>query len=322
MKTVSLIKYSIISILVCGLLIGCGGGSSSDSTSLSTATLSSENADLLGTNAAELLPGCVYTSDSAATTTEIRDVKNYQVMLDQLLQKEATTKTSIRLYSTTIDETNYGDCGGTLTVNGTHDNGDDDVVYTYSNYCTDDGTTKTIMNGALNVYVNGEPSPTGPIIQDTTLSTNSSGLSMEMTTDGQTVTETLYLSNYKAIAANETGTDEASGTQVTADQIKIVSSANGTYEADNVSFVSYGSDIESFLKIYNATYIDPEVGAVSISTSAIPNNEGATGSGTITVTSNDSSATFSCDDVSTGLYTLEQDGITIGALDCNTLVAN
>jgi len=274
--------------------------------------LTTQNVDRLGRNASALIPGCSYASDNTLFLTDVRNVEIYKKMVKNLIENEKSTKKVSTLRSRAINETIAGDCGGSATKVGTHDSGDDDLVYTYNDYCVQSGTKQTVLNGVLNSFTDGEPSVDGPIMQSISATTNASGLSMTTTVDEEISKEILHLNNFLFTNSGN----------LSADLIKTVSSTNGTYEVRNVNIVTGSNNDQSFIQVNSATYIDPDVGTVTMTTTQIPTGDTATGFASITVSSGGSTAIFSTDDVSSGIFTLKQNGKTIGALDCLALQVN
>lgn len=306
MKNITLVSGLVIAAMSIGLVVGCGG-SSSEPSGGGSAALDTQSIDKLGKNAAEIIPGCVYTGETVATTLDVDKMVAYRVVFDNVVTPDNTLKKTREA----VNETVNGSCGGTMTTVGTHDNGDTDAVYTFTNYCTGDGTNQTTLNGTADVVMDGDPSPDGPVMKSVTISTGSSGISTTTVAAGETSTETVYLDTLKYTV----GTPSS----FTAKEIKVVSSMDGTYRLTNVNIEQNGDTETGTVQIKNATYYDPDIGAVSISTSAIPMGDTASGAASITVTSSGSPVTFTSTDANSGLFTVTQDGKTVGALDCSTL---
>lgn len=289
----------IMCVVVGMTLMGCGGGGDSDSSS-SKVEMTEETVDKLGENAATALPGCEYTSENVATVQKM-DMLAYKTVTETI-KKE---KKELPLTKETINESDVGECGGSYTVTGEHDNGDTDVTYLFDNFCSGSAT----LNGSAHVYVDGTPSDDGPVTDSIEISTGSSGMTLQATVDGTTTTQSLYLDDAKWTSSGS----------VTADEIR-TTSTEGTFTVSNLD-IAYNETAET-LQVNNATYSDPEVGDVTIKSSAIPTGDTATGSATLTVTGSDGTATFTSTDVSTGLFTASlPDGTTVGALDCSGLAA-
>ncbi len=309
MKNITLASGLAIALISVGLVVGCGGGGSSGDSGGAEAALDTQSIDKLGRNVAELIPGCVYTGETLATTLNIRDVRAYRAVYDSVVKPDSTIKKTREA----VNETVNGSCGGTMTTVGTHDNGDTDAVYTFANYCTGDGTNQTTLNGTANVVMDGDPSPDGPVIKSVIMSTGNSGISTTTVAGGETTTQTLYLNNLKYTVGNPTST-------LTITELKTISSEDGTYRVTNVNIEQSGDPETGTIQVKNATYYDPEIGAVSISTSVIPLGDTATGTASITVTgSSGSPVTFTSTDANKGLFSVIQDGKTVGKLDCSTL---
>ncbi|MCH9739794.1 MAG: hypothetical protein K0U38_02995 [Epsilonproteobacteria bacterium] len=300
MKKLTFIKG--VAILTVGFaVIGCGGGS--DSSSSKKAALDAQSIDKLGTNAAKVIPGCVYTSETVATVLEQDRLASYKVVIDTI--KSNKSSKSPKIQKDTINENAVGDCGGTYTISGEHDNGDTDVTYAFDNFCNG----STTIDGSAHVYIDGTPSDDGPITESIEVSTGSSGVAVTTTVDGTTTQQSIYIDDFKWTATGSMSVDELKTT-----------SAEGTYSLTNVDIV-YNETAET-VQIKSATYTDPEVGAVTVSTTVIPTADNATGPATLTVTGSDGTATFTTNDVSTGLFTSSlADGTTVVGLDCSGLAS-
>jgi hypothetical protein len=299
----------VIILTACG-----GGGGGSDSVELTV--LDRDTIDKFGTNVATATPGCDYTSDTVATSTyQPQAVAAYRAMIDSMKQHSQASRNANRVsdYADTL----VGDCGGTMVISGEHDNGDDDLTYTYTNYCNSDGSgNQTVTNGVFTAFLDGHSTDSGPVVDRTLVSTQSSGISVVSTVNSETSTNTMYVSNLELNGA------DSSNTTLKADKIRVNDDGKDFIVSD-LSLAVTDTGGSSAVQIKSITYQDPDNGAVKISTSVIPVGSGSTSAATITVIGADgTSATFKADDISTGLYTArDSDGNVVGALDCTGLAS-
>ncbi len=271
-------------------------------------SLSSESVDLLARNAAVIIPGCSYTSENSIVFLSTNDALTYKTIIRSLIDKKDESKPIKR---TAINETLTGNCGGNASLTGDENNGDRSLVIVLNNYCTNNGDDKTVINGTMNVFVDSDVVDGETTIKGVTASTLGNGLSIATTVDNQTVNETIKLTNFSATIGNQNS--------ITADNISVVSSENGTYQILNLNIITYTNNDISYLQVVSSTYIDPDIGSVSLTTTPIVTSGNATSSATITVSNGDNSAIFTSSDSKTGYFNLIQNGKTIGALDCYSL---
>lgn len=304
MKKISLTKTSgfLITMIGMGVMIGCGGGSSSSSSSggstssggANPATLDTRNVNLLGQNAAQLIPGCVYNSNSVSTVLNDHNIKAYRAVYSSIIKPKKNTRD--------VGDTGPvpGSCGGTMQQSGSGTN----MQYQFNNYCTGDENTKVTLNGSIQVSMVQQ----GETIKSVSASTGSAGLTAITVENGTTSTEKLYLNGFKY-------TDGDPST-LTINELKIDSTEDGTYRVTDVNIVQKGDEETGTVQIVSATYYDPEVGAVTVSTSEIPMSDDATGSASITITSQGQTATFTADDANTPVFKVSANGQQVGTLDC------
>lgn len=271
--------------------------------------LSNESVDLLARNAAVIIPGCSYTSENSIVFLNTNDVLTYKTIIRNLVDKKDESKTTKR--STAINQTLTGTCGGTATITGSENNGDSNLTFALNNYCTNNGNDQTVLNGSMNIFVDTNIIDGVSTIKGLTASTQGNGIVIATTVDNQTVTETVKLTNFSATIGEQNS--------ITADNISIVSSENGTYQIINLNIITYTENNINYLQVVSSTYIDPDVGSVNLTTTPIAITGNGTGSATITVSNGDNSAVFTSNDASTGYFNLVQNGKTIGALDCYSL---
>lgn len=305
MRKITLVSAIAATVLGMGLIVGCGSSGSSDNNGNNGAALDTRSVETVSQNIAELIPGCVFTSNSAASVMNLRTMNSYKAVYSDIVslkQKKATRGVEGGTYN--------GSCGGTVTTSGT----DTNMQIVFNNYCTGDAAMHTTIQGTLSasVTMSGEGEDAEPV--SITASTGSGGIKTTTVENGTTTTETLYLNGF-----NYDGRGDPKKLTVT--EFKIVSSAEGTFRLTNVVVNQYGDPETGTVEVKNATYYDPEIGAVSLSTSRLPMQEDATGPGWVKISRNGQSATFTTDDVSSGKFDVEQNGQKIGALDCSATLA-
>ncbi len=300
MKTSKKILAIAVSLAVLSLTGCLPSDDDEDENNAPTTKLDTVAVDRLGISAAEVIPGCAYSGENGATPVNSRNISS-SIKFVQSFTKEANSK-KIKRTNNIYNSTN-GECGGTLVGSGLHDNGDDTVTYTFTNYCTyddDSRTGKTVLNGTYEQFTDGTPSATGPIIESISASTQGNGITVTSTSNGSSSTEILYLNNFKT-----TLNGEASSTTI--DKIGVISDGK-TYEVLNTAFSTNNNGDFTFTK---ATYVDPDNGPLEVSIDDNENNP------SLTLTGNGSSATFT-DVNNNGNYQVTQsDGSVVGSLDCS-----
>lgn len=311
MKKTTLISSLLIGLIGTALLIGCGGGGSkskSDSSSMNqnnegnggtthSAILDTRSVERVSTNITEIIPGCVFTSNNVATTMDIHNLKAYTTVYAAI--------TTPRLSRADQEQRTPGSCGGELIMGGSAE----DMKITFDKYCSGSEGIKTTIDGQLNAKITMTDSDENPQIVSASISTGKDGITTTTVENGQTSTESLYLS-----ALHYTAGDPNT---ITIDELKINSPEDGVYRLTNVQINQYGDSQTGSMEIKNATYYDPEVGAVTLSTSKLPIGENATGSGSFTISKDGQSATFVTDDIDSAKFDVVQNDKKIGVLDCS-----
>ena len=339
------ISYRVIGVITAGLflqnILGCGGGDSPPSPSEEEDTaLTSVSAENLANNAAAALPGCTYISDTGVMTSPAAYSMAIKIVVDEVLQFDKSASRNPPMAAARardINETVDGTCSvpGHYTETGSHEDGVDDLLMTFDNYCLGDDEESITLVGSMSVYSVGEPSDSGPIPQNIRLSTNSGGLDIiEKGQDG-TFYHDLELSN--ALYSFGNGDDAPTMNKpdsMTANSIVVLDGREGKeYSISNLNISVYnqdrGTESDRVIKIRSLTYTDPENGSVNISSidDLLIDENGTMMEGTIKATGSDSavalilmpSATLN----NSFDVTLEGDGEEeqLGTMDCSAFVA-
>ena len=299
MKTSKKILAIAVSLVALSLT-GCIPSDEDDGDNSPTAELNTVAIDRLGVSAAEVIPGCAYSGENGATPVNSKNISS-SIKIVQSFVKETGSKKILRTHD--IYNSTNGECGGTLVQSGLHDNGDDRVTYTFTNYCTYDSdlrSDKTVLNGSYEQFSDGTPSANGPVINSISASTKGNGITATTTSNGVSSTETVYLSNYVM-------TPNGNNPSTTIGKMSVTSNGK-TYEVLNTAFSVDGNGKTTLTK---ATYIDPDNGPLQVSIRFTGDKP------VITLTGNGSSATFT-DVNNDGNYQVTQgDGSVVGSLDCS-----
>jgi len=297
------ILYTSLSVLAVSLMVGCGGGSGESGP---TAKLTDANIKKLGASAAKALPGCVYTDDSRISFSDV-DLTMLSDAVVELKAKEVFGKMPVR-QDRPVSGVEAGSCGGTLRWSGTHDNGNDDLTYTFADYCTGTaGADHTIMNGRSSVVKKGTPSPSGPVLDSITVSTLGDGISAVTTEGGVTKRSTLSVKNFKW---TKDGT-------IAIDNLKS-ETPDGAYSASAIS-VEYNDEDDTF-RVKSATCSDPEVGSVTVSTGLMSTDSSKNSSVVITVKGSEGEAMFTPDPGNPKMFLAKNaEGAVLGAIDCSSI---
>jgi len=306
MKKITLASSLVIGLIGAGLFIGCGGGGSSSSDNNNnggggspSAALDTRSVETVSQNIAEIIPGCVFTSSSTATTMDLHNLTAYKAVYSAITMPATHSARAVQ------NQTIPGECGGDMIVSGTEPN----IQIAFNNYCTGGQNITTTINGQLSASVTLTGTGDNQELTSASLSTGSTGITTTTVENGQTTTESLYLNALQYTAGDPN--------KLTINELKIDSPEEGTYRLTNVTINQYGDPQTGTVEIKSATYYDPEVGAVTLSTSKLPMGDTATGPGSFTISRNGQSATFTTEDVNSGKFDVIQNGKKIGALDCS-----
>jgi len=317
--------------LTLGLLVGCGGGDSDDATSSSSlATLDPETSELIAKNIAESLPGCSFVAEGAAVNmAPDASVNMIKASVAQFLDYGNAEKAmyNARLISAKeVNETFVGSCPsfpGSYSTVGTHDDGVDDVVMTFDKFCLGTDTEYTIVNGGVAIKNVGVPSDDGPIPQSSEISTIGAGIQVTEKSDEGTFTHVAVVDDLKYTYGNgEDDPTAASPSTLVVDAISIKDGrSNDDFSVSNVDIATYVAGETEVVKITSITYIDPENGQVTISTSdLIMDDEGVMTSGSITATGADNTSMSLTPSASAdNVFTVTVDGQSIGDMNCTEL---
>lgn len=305
--------------LVFGMMSGCGGGGSSDSPDVTLSELTPETVKDMAENVATAIPGCSYGPNSAMTSSQYLTLVYKSTLVQAIGKKEA----SIPLLAVDINQNISGTCPtpGFLAIRGTHENGIDDLTFTFNNYCLGDDVENITLNGVADVKNVGTPSPTGPIPQYTTMSTGSNGIQATEKSSEGTYTHVVKASDLKYTHGNgNNDTTAESPSILTVGSLSVLDGkANETYSVSNVNISTYDSGTDDVITINSLTYTDPDSGSVNISSTAITVSEaGVIMGGELTVTgSNNTSFTVSPYPSVDNAFGVVIGGETIGVMDCS-----
>lgn len=180
----------------------------------------------------------------------------FQLVADVLLGRSTGGVRGLAYIPPSMSEPIEGDCGGTLTIDEDHANGNSDIRIAFSNYCSGDAGEQSTIDGTLNVAIKGEPGPTGPEVSSIAASTKGA---LTVVTPEETVS--IELDDFRL-----TG-DDTSGT-VNIDRITISLENEGvTHSMSNVSADMYEDSAgNSVLDMHSGRYNAGDEGYVEIST--------------------------------------------------------
>jgi len=329
---------TLFAAVTLGLAAGCssgGGGSTTGGTGpANSVNLTVDTAEVMARNVSSSLPGCTYVSgQTPAAASDPTALVLYKRTIDGILAERNSQSavsaralgSGIQSRANPINNTTDGDCPdvpGSFTEIGTHDNGVDDVTYSFNQYCTIDTDGRTVVDGTLAVRSVGVPSPTGPIPQTLTLSSGGSGLQITETGSEGTFNHSAAISNLKFTFGN--GDEDA--TQSNPDRVELTSLTisegreNKTFSVSGVDVSTYTSGTSEVIEVVNITYTDPDLGGVSVSTTPLIIDEfGEVMGGSITATGADNTAMVlhNSSTVSNG-FNLVLNDETLGVMDCST----
>ncbi len=297
-RSIAAVSLSVLAVVA---IVGCGGGGGGSS---SLVKLTPEKIDALGKSVHTILPECGYNSPNASFVADDGGSGTPYKVLNKNLKEIDTLHRLDRPVSGTIGGS--FNCGwtdqerGKINYSGTHDNGDDTLVYNFDHYCTTNANgEKTILTGKMDVFRDGTP-PTGGVgrvINSRTYSTQGGGL--------QTTVETDHVKKTTTTKINQLVYTD--GTKaVTADKMEFVEGGK-SYTVTHLDAVKE----KGSYRVKKATYTDPDAGTVNISMDKLSEKS------TITVTGTDGTkAVFKGTGDGSFTYT---DGSDIYKLSCNTV---
>lgn len=293
MRKIKLVGVLASIVVGATAIVGCGGGAGGDGGT--KAVLDAKAINDLGQSAGTNIPGCIYSSD----------ISGISMMDDELALSYKSTLRRLKERSTLpvkmereVNEQEQGDCGGSIQKTGTHADGSSHLSYVYNDYCTTVGNGNTKMNGEMTVDIDGTPSDNGPIINYTSYTTGSAGVTVKTSSGTETKTQTMYLN--KLIVKD---------TSIEGTEVKFVDSSGSVYRVTGLKATMK----DDKLQLDSATYNDPKLGAMTVTSTPM----GTDGSGTITVTGSEGSANFKND--GSGIFKVrDADGVLIGQLDCSS----
>lgn len=327
MKTIKMSLVLVSVGLMFGALVGCSSGSS-DSEDTSLTAITPAVAESLALSASEAINGCTYSSATVLSASTYMDVITKSPVREAIVN---TTDAYVPYLATTVNETYVGTCPinpGSYTIVGTHDDGVDNLTYTFIDYCLGDENASITENGTLSVVNVATPTDAGPIPIYSTVSTGSGGIvTDEVNADGN-FTNIATLSNLKYTygnpVANDTGVPTVDHPNVLT--IGAISGTDGetnnTFSASNVSVSTYVTGTSSVTTITSLTYTDSKNGTVNVSSTPITVDENGlvTNDPTITVTGADGTSLImsSSATVDNG-FDVIVGGTTLGVMDCSDL---
>jgi len=311
MKTAA-IGIGIITLIGGGIFIGCGGSGGNGGGS---STVSAESIAIVADKIAQV-SGCTKVSVGTAPLFGI-SMKTTPVKI--------TKAPTPRAYP--ISYTKYGSCGGTLDIEGTHNNGTDTLTAEYCDHCSEFQDRNLIANGKTKVVHKGTPGIYGPVVSETTIST-SGGLSGEFTQEARTMPAT-YQASLQGYSIKFSGGNRAipasasSPNSVTISSAYFVNEGGEKYSVNGLKASTYVASRVVKVLSGSTKYTDPDVGTFSLTTNGmdIPlNNDGLPTwmSGEIQISGGDGT-TGVIKATSTGIITITSDSdASAGAqVDCS-----
>ncbi len=310
MKSSNFIISLVATSLSIGLLVGCGGGGgSSDGTP--TAQLSPTNVNKFVKSVSDEV-GCTYTQSQNAA--QLRSVDSY-FPIKTVVMELSTALKDRGIYSSNLrvalreSKVVQGACGGTMTLNSSAD--EKSGSYIFNNYCstTDNGTRSTI-DGKLD------------------LSTSSSGSAM--TINFSTPTPLHVVSQNPNTGKNvDVVLNVANGKFYSSDGLTDATSSKGTKTLsigsvsikDNASHESYSFrnvsvNMNGSSTTFTASYADPDLGVVTISSSSGDLNSK---NGTITISGAGGNKALITSGTTEGVFNVTSGGSRLGTMDCSTV---
>jgi len=267
MKRFRLLSYFMVLFALLAMLSLTACDSDSDSSgnsgdSSNAAQLNDETLDKSMKWVDDTVPGCKLEGASALilSVPRMKSVEKqpniaFQLVADVLLGRSSGSIRGLA-YLDGMSGSIEGDCGGSLTIDEEHANGDSDISIVFSSFCTEEAGEQTVTNGTLNASIKGDPGPDGPEFSSISASTPGA-----LTVASPEETVTLELDNF-SVSADDTSAS------LTIDEITIGLEKEGvTHSMSDVSAdMDEDSAGNSTLHIYSGRYNAGEEGYVDIST--------------------------------------------------------
>jgi hypothetical protein len=327
MKTIKLGLVLSSVALAFVALGGCSSGGSSDAADTTLVSLTPAVAESMALSASEAINGCTYSSETVLPASTYTDIINKSPIKEAIAN---TPDSYVPYLATIIDATYVGTCPvpGYYTVVGTHEDGVDNLTYTFMDYCLGDENTSVTQNGSLSVVNVATPTDAGPIPVYSTVSTGATGIvSDEVSLDGN-FTHVAKVSSLKYTYGNPVAGDTGVPTLENPDVLTIgsVSGADGrtgsTFSASNVNVSTYTLGTSSVTTIANLTYTDSVNGTVNVSSTPITVDATGliTNTPVVTVTGADgTSLVMESSTTVSNSFNVIVDGTTLGVMDCSAL---
>jgi hypothetical protein len=296
-KFVTSSSVLVLGILAAVFLAACGGGDGGGGTPSLSYTGSTTQAAITNTNAETLLKGAYEggeeTSFVITMGTDTSSPGGYSLPLELVRKLTGDVADvaggTVGTLSTPISDSSNGSCGGTMTESGSMNDAGTSAsgTITYSNYCEDDGTYQTTMNGSVSFSMEVDD-PVTPTSMSMTMNTSSLKVTVKegdavvsSDTMGGSVSATINFDTFDIAATmNAVLRDDGTGK---------------TYKVENYSMDMTDDGFGTTTVTVTGRYYDYDYGYVDVSApslvviSDIPTSGQLTITGAVTVTDNSNS---------------------------------
>lgn len=309
-----LVAASTWLFVACGGGGGGGGGTGLEFTGATTQTSITEAGvtNVLG-DVEDFLPGCedVSVGEPAAVAADrvslfkasslaIDKVKGGSDASMKVASKQSLLPLLSGFFPPGFDETDVGDCGGTVRARSSHSDGVTTIGFTFNNVCIGvPGVETFTLDGDLTWKEVGTPSDVGPVIDKVTLDSNL--LSLTETVNGTSETTEVAFSNIEYIFGTP-GVIPGDPTEAAPDLLNVGTllikngDSGAVVKLEDLAASIAGNDLgDTIIEITGGRYFMPTAGYVEIATvegdPLVINELGALTGGSLVLTGTDGEVT-------------------------------
>ncbi len=298
-------KKSLMSLAVALALVpigfyGCGSGDDLAAPTLPNfAQVTEASVQEAALWIAESIPGCtIYTGDTlAASAVASESVITTTSVLTQILAAVSDARNASTAVITPLAVQQFvGDCGGTLDVTDVHADGVTTYTAVFTDFCSLDSTVdppeQSVVDGTVILKDIGTPSPDGPIITSSEVSTT--GLTLISDNESKLLSLDKATVTFGVPAAWDPGVP----TESNPDKLNISKATvvflteTKTYTLSGVNATTYEETNEdTVLNITSGVYTTNSHGSVNVATGQpiVANVDGSWVSGSLSLTGADNS---------------------------------
>jgi hypothetical protein len=305
-KFVTSSSVLVLGILAAVFLAACGGGGGGGGTPSLSYTGSTAQAAITNSNAETLLKGAYEggeeTSFVITMGTDTSSPGGYSLPLELVRKLTGAVADvaggTVGTLSTSISQPPVdGNCGGSMTESGSMNDAGTRVsgTITYSNYCEDDGTYQTTMNGSVSFSMEVD-NPDSPTSMSMTMNTSSLKMTVKESGTGTVVSSDTMGGSISATINLSAGVP--TGITATMNAVLRDDGTGKTYKVENYSMDMTDDGLGTTTVTVTGRYYDYDYGYVNVSAPSLvvvsdnPTSGQLTITGAVTVTDNSNSKAY------------------------------